>query len=223
MQAWDITLNQVVEKVSRQTRRKQRTRQRLLTAGNKLFRKLPIPEVTLADLCEEADLGSATFYTHFQTKDEFVEALVRQLFQEEVEKIRSDLDDKGDPVLRIARSVQMTVDICEHSPVWEWFIKYVDSKLETLVAVFAELSAQDALMLDQDVLSLGLGDPPPEFRNVFRMVSSFGLLMGVVEARVQGLFDTPQGIPVAVLTLRLAAVPEDQIQAAVAQLTPYAG
>jgi len=62
----------------RTRRRTLRTRRRLLEAALALFIEKGADAVTIEQITERADVGKGTFYRHFSSKDEVMEALVGQ-------------------------------------------------------------------------------------------------------------------------------------------------
>jgi AcrR family transcriptional regulator len=54
--------------LSRRDRKKQRTRRGIYDAAMRLFARHGFSAVTIADICEEADVGRGTFFLHFPTK-----------------------------------------------------------------------------------------------------------------------------------------------------------
>jgi len=53
---------------SRRARKKERTRRDIYDAAMRLFAKEGFSTVTIAEICEEADVGRGTFFLHFPTK-----------------------------------------------------------------------------------------------------------------------------------------------------------
>lgn len=62
---------------NRQSRRRQQTRQALLTAGQKLFARQGLGETTINEITDAADVGFGTFYLHFQSKEELYEEIMQ--------------------------------------------------------------------------------------------------------------------------------------------------
>lgn len=54
--------------LSRRDRKKERTRRGIYDAAMRLFARDGFSAVTIADICEEADVGRGTFFLHFPTK-----------------------------------------------------------------------------------------------------------------------------------------------------------
>lgn len=56
------------EKFPRRTQRRQQTRARIMSAADKLFRKVGYGTATMNAIAEEADVHVTTLFTHFKTK-----------------------------------------------------------------------------------------------------------------------------------------------------------
>ncbi|WP_261540196.1 TetR/AcrR family transcriptional regulator [Burkholderia multivorans] len=60
---------------NRNDRRRQRTRETILAAADRVFRRKGVDAATVNDVTEEADVAYGSFYNHFKTMDEVVAAL----------------------------------------------------------------------------------------------------------------------------------------------------
>lgn len=72
---------------SRRDRKKQRTRREIYDAAMRLFARQGFAAVTIADICEQADVGRGTFFLHFPTKA----ALLYEFNQRVAEDFRATL------------------------------------------------------------------------------------------------------------------------------------
>ena len=61
-------------------RRQRKTREAIFRAFTNLISQKPLSRITVEQLITEADIGRATFYAHFETKDALVEAFCQELF-----------------------------------------------------------------------------------------------------------------------------------------------
>ena len=83
----------------RLTRRKMRTRQRLLDAAEQVFGEIGFQDATVLDITEAADVSKRTFYLHFDDKQSIIEGLALRGFQqvrqqiEESEEKHNQIDD----------------------------------------------------------------------------------------------------------------------------------
>ncbi len=61
-------------------RRKRKSRETIFKAFIKLLSERDFNRITVAEIIEEADVGRATFYAHFETKDYLLKELCKELF-----------------------------------------------------------------------------------------------------------------------------------------------
>ena len=76
---------------NRNQRRRQRTRETILSAAELVFRRKGIDGATVNDITEQADVAYGSFYNHFKSIDEVVGALVATSLQRVAERTGSIL------------------------------------------------------------------------------------------------------------------------------------
>ena len=61
-------------------RRQRKTRQAIFTVFTELLKTKQFNNITVGEIIERADIGRATFYAHFETKDYLLKELCEELF-----------------------------------------------------------------------------------------------------------------------------------------------
>lgn len=61
-------------------RRQHKTREAIFGAFTRLLSRQRLEKITVGQIIAEADVGRATFYAHFETRDALLEALCEELF-----------------------------------------------------------------------------------------------------------------------------------------------
>lgn len=61
-------------------RRQRKTREAIFAAFIDLLARRDFGQITVSEIIERADIGRATFYSHFETKEELLKALCEELF-----------------------------------------------------------------------------------------------------------------------------------------------
>lgn len=61
-------------------RRQRKTREAIFSALIELLSQKEFSQITVGEIVEKADVGRATFYAHFETKDHILKELCRDLF-----------------------------------------------------------------------------------------------------------------------------------------------
>jgi AcrR family transcriptional regulator len=77
---------------NRNQRRRERTRETILAAAELVFRRKGIDGTTVNDITEQADVAYGSFYNHFKSIDEIVEALVATSLQRVADRTGSILE-----------------------------------------------------------------------------------------------------------------------------------
>lgn len=126
-------------------RRIRKTRQAIFTAFIELLSKKEYSQITVAEILQRADVGRATFYAHFETKDyllkEFCEELFCHLFDVEEDNQKGHVhifncEGSSGVFLHLFSHLQkndnnlLTLLSCANN---DLFLKYFKSNLYTLV------------------------------------------------------------------------------------------
>ena len=126
-------------------RRQRKTREAIFNAFTELLSKKDFNQITVGEIIEKADVGRATFYAHFETKDfllkEFCEELFCHIFDSE-----NDINNEHKHIFDCDTSEPVFLHLLQHlqkndnniltllsSRNNELFLRYFRSNLEILV------------------------------------------------------------------------------------------
>lgn len=126
-------------------RRQRKTREAIFSAFTELLSKKDFNQITVAEIIDVADVGRATFYSHFETKDfllkEFCEELFCHIFDTQNNsghdhKHIFDCDGAETVFLHLFKHLQKNdnnILALLSSQNNELFLRYFKSNLETLI------------------------------------------------------------------------------------------
>ena len=126
-------------------RRQKKTREAIFNAFTELLSKKHYNQITVGEIIDKADIGRATFYAHFETKDFLLKELCEELFchifdatEESGEKHRHifNCDAPSSVILHLLQHLQKNdnkiLDLlgCENN---ELFLRYFKENLKELI------------------------------------------------------------------------------------------
>ena len=120
---------------ARRDRRRAKVRSDLLDAARLLIASRGLAELRVSDVVEQADVALGTFYSHFASKEEMVEAIVADAITALAVKV-ADLGPHLDPAHALSIGVRRLVGLAETDPDLARLMLRLDSAervLESLV------------------------------------------------------------------------------------------
>src|ERR1043166_3011248 len=90
--------------MGRRDRRKAQMRQRLLDAARQTIADNGVSALRIGDLTARADVGFGTFYSHFDSKDDLVEAVITETLARLAESIGTAALATADPAVAATES-----------------------------------------------------------------------------------------------------------------------
>jgi AcrR family transcriptional regulator len=151
----------------RGTRRRLRTRARLIDAAHRLIAQKAIEATPIAEITETADVAVGSFYNHFESKEELVQAVVADTMENHGADVDRATAGMSDPAEVLAASVRLTMRKVGSDPVWGWFVVRTNSLIPGLKArvmqsrLLGDVPADADLHLAKEVLCM-LGLRPEE-------------------------------------------------------------
>jgi AcrR family transcriptional regulator len=124
---------------TRRDRKKERTRREIYEAAMRLFARSGFGAVTLAEICEAADVGRGTFFLHFPSKA----ALLYEFNQRVAEDFRASLVEPRAPARAELTALveRMSVELVAQAEIMTAMLAEFFASPETLAAY----SGEDAL------------------------------------------------------------------------------
>lgn len=102
--------------MGRRDRRKAQMRQRLLDAARQTIADNGVSALRIGDLTARADVGFGTFYSHFDSKDDLVEAVVTETLARLAESIGAAALAAADPAVAAAESYRRFLRFASEEP-----------------------------------------------------------------------------------------------------------
>lgn len=116
---------------SRQNRRLEATRQKLLNAARSVFAEKGMDLTRINDITERADVGKGTFYYHFKSKEQVVRTLVKGMLGELVGVIEEKC--RGIAELRSLLDALIGAHIEFFSSRWEDFALFFQGRSDLIL------------------------------------------------------------------------------------------
>lgn len=187
----------------RGARRRERTRTRLVEAARRMIARKGVDATTIAEITDEADVGFGSFYNHFASKEEIVEAVVEAVVEDHGTALDRLTASMTDAACVMAISIRHTVRRVEHDPIWGWFVVRTAFAQESLRGALGRRARRD---LEAGLRSgrFRVADPR------VALVSLAGAVLAFMRARLEGLLPPGSDASLAEQMLGLFGVPLDE-------------
>lgn len=97
-------------------RRRLETRGRLVAAARELIIARGVSGLRIADLTDTADVGRGSFYNHFASREELVDAVVGELIEELAAGIVAETGEEDDAAVAAARADRRFIGLASTDP-----------------------------------------------------------------------------------------------------------
>jgi AcrR family transcriptional regulator len=121
---------------TRGTRRRARTRQKLTEAASALIAEKGVAGLRIQEITERADVALGSFYNHFKTKEELVEAVVADTIGIRAARIVALMGTIADPAEAVSFACRRVVRIAHEDAEFAWLfvnLDRADALFETIV------------------------------------------------------------------------------------------
>jgi AcrR family transcriptional regulator len=198
---------------SRQLRRRNATRTKLLDAARALTLEHPIADIAIAQITERADVGFGSFYNHFTSKEAILEATTER----EADALRLAIDrvvtQEPDGAARLASAVRYFVAHSLRDPMWSWFLSNTHYGFVAVRRVMWPSLTRD--------LDLGRSHRRFDFQDTAAAAEFIiGGTLAVMSAAPSGARDDRLASLAAVLAMRTLGVAPSEIPALVSRRLP---
>jgi AcrR family transcriptional regulator len=108
--------------VARGSGRRLRTRARLIEAARQLVAIRGIEATPISEITDAAGVGVGSFYNHFETKEDLLEAVIADTFEAHGAALDRIHEGKTDVAEIFAQNIRLTVRLVDRDPVWGGFV-----------------------------------------------------------------------------------------------------
>lgn len=98
----------------------ERTRRALVDAGRRVLARKGVEAATVLEIVREAGVSQPSFYNHFASRDELVEAIAADLFEADVAHKVRVFDRAADPAEALAANAVHTLRVARRDPAVAW-------------------------------------------------------------------------------------------------------
>ncbi|PXF29067.1 hypothetical protein WH50_22810 [Pokkaliibacter plantistimulans] len=102
--------------------RRERTRQKIVEAALRVFARMGTDSPMIEDFIAEASISRGTFYNHFNTTAELLQATVEWLSADIMESIETELGTQDNALLRLTVGLRFWLGKAEQDPTWAAFV-----------------------------------------------------------------------------------------------------
>lgn len=139
---------------NRTERKKEDTRQKIITAALQLFKQYGIDAVTMEQIAETADIARGTLYNHFPVKEaiisEHIERLSMALNTERIERMRALPDTRTRMTAALTELMQ---GVRQQQDIFE---KYFVYRIQQMISLRRDESSEKGLrILERAVIEMG--------------------------------------------------------------------
>ena len=165
---------------TRGTRRRARTRQKLTDAASVLIAEKGVAGLRIQEITERADVALGSFYNHFKTKEELVEAVVTDTIDVRARGIVSRMGSIDDPAEAVSFACRRVVGIAYEDPELAWLFV----NLDRADALFETIVMSAALgVLDEGVLRGRLTATDTHLALTVMVGGALAVVRGILDGR----------------------------------------
>ncbi|MCW3016293.1 MAG: transcriptional regulator, TetR family [Solirubrobacterales bacterium] len=111
---------------TRTDRRRERTRTRLTDATRALITEKGVGGLRISEITDRADVALGSFYNHFDSKEEIVEAVVTDSLRELAEAVATRTGEDQDPAELVSAAIRRFVRLAYDDPGFARLVVYLN-------------------------------------------------------------------------------------------------
>jgi AcrR family transcriptional regulator len=127
----------------RNTRRRNQTRAKLIGAARRLFARQGVDNTRINEITDEADVGFGSFYNHFKSKEEIVEAVLAETIAAQGAAVAAVTADVEDAAEVVATAHRHFVDLARRDPDWGRLLVRLDATHNLIVKALGPFAERD--------------------------------------------------------------------------------
>ena len=127
----------------RRVRKAEQTRRRILEAAQKQMAIGGPESITIQSVTEGADIGQGTFYNYFKSRDELVDAVIRDVVENLGRRLDALTRDMNDAAEIYSFSLRHLMHTAVSDPVWGWFMVRLGIAQEGLLEALGPRASRD--------------------------------------------------------------------------------
>lgn len=187
----------------RHSRRREATRAKLLEAAKTLIARQGVDNTRIQEITEEADVGFGSFYNHFQSKEEIVEAVLVETVTAQGAEIDALTSQLADPAEVISAAHRIFVRRASSDPDWAWLLVRLNLSHNIMLAALEPYARRDLLAA---IKARRLSVPNEQIA----LLASAGALLAVMRAILDAQAPKDSDIHHAEGVLRMFGLPLDE-------------
>jgi AcrR family transcriptional regulator len=165
---------------TRGTRRRARTRQKLTEAASVLIAEKGVAGLRIQEITERADVALGSFYNHFKTKEQLVEAVVTDTIDVRARGIVATMASIADPAEAVSFACRRVIGIAYEDPELAWLfvnLDRADALFETIVLTAA------LRVLDAGVATGRVEAPDTHIALTVMVGGALAIVRGILDGR----------------------------------------
>jgi AcrR family transcriptional regulator len=131
------------EPSDRQARRRRQTRSRLVRAAAALFARQGVDNTRINEITDGADVGFGSFYNHFKSKEEIVEAVLAETLAAQGAALAALTEGLEDPAEVVAVAHRHFVELASSDPDWAWLLIRLDLSQKLALGALGPFAEKD--------------------------------------------------------------------------------